>query len=252
MKRRLIFNADDYGLSPGVCAGIRRAHRGVVHSTTVLANLVTAADAAALMQSGMSTGLHLNLSCGPPLSTGYPAALLRPDGWFDKAPALREATWDAADNRAAAITEWQAQLRRFNELGLTPDHLDSHHHTHLLAPLFEPALSLALAENLALRVRPPQVDRARRAGVAVPDAFIEGYFGYNQTSREWLLELLDGVSGAVVEVMCHPGCVDAGLEQISSYRVEREGELAVLGAATLAAELEVLGWQICDYRALKA
>ena len=50
--RRLIVNADDFGLTPGVSRGILRAHReGLVTSTTVLANLpadpVLDADAAA-------------------------------------------------------------------------------------------------------------------------------------------------------------------------------------------------------------
>ena len=75
----LIFNADDYGLSPAVSRGILTADRGVVRSTTVMANFVTDDEARALIDSGMGCGAHLNISSGVPL-TDYPAALRKVDG----------------------------------------------------------------------------------------------------------------------------------------------------------------------------
>ena len=55
MTRRVIFNADDYGLSPGVSAGILAAVEGVVRSTTVMANLVSHLEADFLRRSGLSS-----------------------------------------------------------------------------------------------------------------------------------------------------------------------------------------------------
>ena len=248
--RRLIFNADDYGLSPGVCGAVRRAQVGVVHSTTVMANLVEPVDAAALAASGMSGGVHLNLSCGPSLTTDYPGELLDERGWFVKSRALDAATWEDAGHRRAAVREWAAQYDRLAGLGVAVTHADSHHHAHLLDALFPLALDFAAGRGLALRTRSAQRDTARSAGVPTPDGFVEDYFGYNKIDRAWLRTVLAETAGDVVEVMCHPGRVDPLLRERSGYLAERETELSVLSDTGLVAELEALGWRIVDYRTL--
>lgn len=247
MRRRLIFNADDYGLTAGVSAGILQAARGVVRSTTVLANVVAPEEARELGHSGISAGVHLNLSYGPPLTAAYPPALLNPDGSFDKRRALDARNWRSAQYRQAARAEWQAQIECAGELGLTPDHLDSHHHVHLLPALFPLALGLARERGLSLRVRQQQVAEARGAGVRTPETLVEGYYGRGNIAQGRLLELLSAASGDVVEVMCHPGRVDQQLMQISGYAGERAEELACLGDKRLAKMLEEAGWQISGY-----
>jgi chitin disaccharide deacetylase len=247
VRRRLIFNADDYGLTAGVCAGIRQAAQGVVRSTTVLTNVCAPEDARALAGSGLSAGLHLNLSYGPPLIDTFPPELLLPNGNFDKRRALDARTWQKTQYQLAARREWQAQFECAGELGLTPDHLDSHHHVHLLPALFPLALALAQEHRLSLRVRQEQVAQARSAGVLTPDALIEGYYGQGNIDRGHLLELLGPVAGGVVEVMCHPGQADQELTQVSGYTAERAEELACLRDAQLAEMLEDAGWQISGY-----
>ena len=71
--RRLIVNADDFGLTAGVSRGILRAHReGLVTSTTVLASLPAQPelDATATASPGLGLGLHFNLTWGRPVSPG--------------------------------------------------------------------------------------------------------------------------------------------------------------------------------------
>ncbi|MCC7479589.1 ChbG/HpnK family deacetylase [bacterium] len=246
-RRILIFNADDYGLSPSISAGILASSSGVVRSTSVMANFVTEDEARALMESGMSIGGHLNLSTGYPLSSDYPEELLLPDGRFNKELALQASTWESQAMRDAALREWWAQLDRISLLGIHIDHLDSHHHTHLLEPLFTSALDLALARRLGLRVRGQQYGKAWAAGVPAPEHFYEGFFGYNNIGRAGLLEALSRIQGAVVEVMCHPGIVDMLAYERTSYQEEREAELALLGDALLVTELEAQGWTIGGY-----
>ena len=62
--KRLIVNADDFNLSPGVSRGILEAHaRGIVTSTTMMINLPPdAATLACLRDSDLGVGLHLNLT----------------------------------------------------------------------------------------------------------------------------------------------------------------------------------------------
>ena len=69
--RRLIINADDFGLSPGVNRGIVEAHAsGSVTSTSMLVNLPAFGDAVhyAARSPGLGVGLHFNLTAGAPLS----------------------------------------------------------------------------------------------------------------------------------------------------------------------------------------
>src|SRR5213596_1496396 len=72
MTRRLIVNADDFGLTRGVSGGILAAHRhGIVSSTTVLVTgKPDREDVAAARDSGLGIGLHVNLTLGAPLTRG--------------------------------------------------------------------------------------------------------------------------------------------------------------------------------------
>jgi len=59
-----------------------------------MANLVSNSDLTVLIRSGMAAGIHLNLSAGLPVSSGYPAELLNNDGGFNKQLALAAQSWD--------------------------------------------------------------------------------------------------------------------------------------------------------------
>src|SRR5215831_1943854 len=93
---RLIVNADDYAMSPGVSRGILEAHaRGVVSSTTALVNTSGAAEALAAARVGapaLGLGLHVNLSFGRPVlpPTTVPS-LVGGDGGFHAGARLLDA-----------------------------------------------------------------------------------------------------------------------------------------------------------------
>ena len=71
MIRRLIVNADDFGLTSGVSEGILAAHRhGIVTSTTVLVTSSIGSDhLARARDSELGIGLHVNLTLGRPLTS---------------------------------------------------------------------------------------------------------------------------------------------------------------------------------------
>ena len=246
--KRLILNADDYGLSPAVSTGIREAARTVVRSTTVMANLATADDLRSLKRSGLHAGVHLNLSCGPPLSRDYPRALLSASGDFRKTKALDPRTWEERAALSAAREEWERQLDALRSAGIAPDHLDSHHHVHLFEPLFPQALALARRHGLALRTATlEQREQARKEGLRTPDELRTDFYGNNHIDRAALLMTLARAREGVVEVLCHPGRVDGALKQRSSYVDERARELATLADTSLAVELERNGWTLVSY-----
>lgn len=157
-KKQLIVNADDYGHTEGVSAGIREAHlHGLVSSTSAMMNrpYVRQALADALeLAPRLGLGVHLCLTAGKPLLPPEKVpSLVQPDGTF-----FRESEFVA---RLPLISveevkaEWQGQVDLFCRLlGRAPDHLDSHHHTsYFTRELFEAMLQLA--ENLGCRIRRP-------------------------------------------------------------------------------------------------
>jgi predicted glycoside hydrolase/deacetylase ChbG (UPF0249 family) len=146
--RRLIVNADDFGMTHGVSAGILAAHRhGIVTSTTVLVTgdldrelLAEARD----LQLGL--GLHVNLTLGTPLTGG--GSLVGEDGRFVRDARRAAARADLRD----VEREVQAQVDRFLSLvGRSPTHLDTHHHVGVLSPVREVVLATAARLGLAVR-----------------------------------------------------------------------------------------------------
>src|SRR5438874_12576285 len=146
--RRLIVNADDFGLTPGVSDGILAAHRhGIVTSTTMLVNRdVPKATIARARDAGLGLGLHVNLTLGSPLTRG--ASLVDDAGAF-----VRDARRAAARAASRDVErEIVAQVERFETLvGTRPTHLDSHHHVGLLVPVRE--VLFGVARQLGVPVR---------------------------------------------------------------------------------------------------
>ncbi|MGH7335292.1 MAG: carbohydrate deacetylase [Candidatus Rokuibacteriota bacterium] len=244
--RLLIVNADDFGLTPGVSAGILSAHRqGIVTSTTALVNRATLpAQIDAALGSGIGIGLHINLTLGSPITRA--PSLVDGSGRF-----MRDARQAAARASTAEIeAEIEAQLERFETLFRRPaTHLDTHHHIGLLSPVRE--VVLAWAVRLQVPVRSQTVaarQAARSAGLATPDHF----FGESGPDAYWTLSRtmahLKRLPGGVTEFMTHPGYCDEELSY-SRYGRQRETELVGLGAAARAAAT-ALGIRLGDFRGL--
>ena len=244
MTRRLIVNADDWGLSRGVSDGILAAHRhGIVSSTTVLVTGdLHREQLARLRDSGLGIGLHVNLTLGQPLTRGR--SLVDGDGRFVRDARRAAARVSAGDVRA----EVEAQVERFQSaLKRRPTHLDSHHHVGLHPPVRDVVLEVAHALDVAVRSQNAEArSRARSARLRTPDHFFgesgpDAYWSPDRTVRH-LRELPAGVS----EFMCHPGWVDAELAY-SRYGRQRETEMVGLGSVAARAAAAALGITLCTF-----
>jgi predicted glycoside hydrolase/deacetylase ChbG (UPF0249 family) len=242
--RRLIVNADDFGMSPGVSAGILLAARlGIVTSTTVLVTgEIDRREVAAARAAGVGLGLHVNLTLGRPLTDG--ASLVDESGRF-----VRDARRAAARAGAADVErEIEAQVARFQSLfEAAPSHLDTHHHVGLHPPVREAVL--AAARRLGVPVRSQDAAaraRARTAGLRTPDHF----FGESGPGAYWTLARtlahLRALPAGVSEFMTHPGRFDAGIAA-SRYGRQRETELAALGHPAARAAARALGIALCRF-----
>ena len=247
--RRLIINADDFGLSAGVNRGILEAHRaGTVGSASLLVNTPGFADAveAARAAPELDVGLHLNLTAGSrfgPLSHLVALALA--------------GRIDARDVAA----ECAAQIERLRATGLRITHLDGHEHVHVLPGIWRPVVETAREAGIAV-VRVPleplasiawrplaafaqgllaAAHRVAARGGPAPLRRVDHFRGFALTGRrdfqERLLALLDRLESGVTELMVHPGYPDDALKGWVRYGAGRERELAGLTSAAVRARL---------------
>jgi predicted glycoside hydrolase/deacetylase ChbG (UPF0249 family) len=148
MDKRIIINADDFGLCEEVNKAVAQAHtEGVLTSATIMANMPAADEAVKIAKKlpGLGVGVHLNLSEGAPLSKDNGIdCLLNSDGEFALSVFKLSVLSIAGHKiRNAIRTELTAQIQWVLDKGLTPTHLDSHYHIHTLPPIFPIVCGLA-------------------------------------------------------------------------------------------------------------
>ena len=254
--RRLIINADDFGLTAGVNRAIVEAHEnGVVSSATLMANGRAFGQAVSLAQStpGLGVGCHVVLVDGAPLlpqtqvhslldGSGNSAGDARFREGISKFGALAMLGRLAADEIEAEAT---AQIRKLQASGIPVTHLDSHKHTHLFPRVLRPLLQAAqrcgvrairnpferiqgsqLAASPSLWRRWAEVGVlrgfARQFREAVQQAGIATTDGTlaivaTGTLNDRLLRLMvENLPEGTWELVCHPGYNDADLQGIQT------------------------------------
>jgi hopanoid biosynthesis associated protein HpnK len=136
MTRRVLFTADDFGLSEAVNEGIEQAHRdGMLAAASLMVAGAAAADAVlrARRNPRLRVGLHLVVIEGPAVLP--PPAI--PDlvdarGQFPSEPLrLGIAYFFRPRVRRQLAAEIRAQFAAFAATGLKLDHADAHKHMHL-------------------------------------------------------------------------------------------------------------------------
>ncbi|WP_104029253.1 chitin disaccharide deacetylase [Vibrio jasicida] len=241
---KVIFNADDFGLTPGVNNGIIKAHQqGVVRSTTMMVGMGAEKHAVELAKqnSNLKIGIHLRFTAGAPI-TGHPNLTNGKEHFVSYAELWKKQDFDLK----AVYEEAQSQIEHFLALGLSLSHLDSHHHAHTHPQLLPVIRELATKYRVPLRgsglchVRNPVryffTDEFYDQGVSL-DGLLRG-----------LLRLKPQYD--IVEVMCHPAEADQPLILSSGYALQRELELQVLTSPILKQELVQHGIAITDYSEL--
>ena len=232
--RFLIVNADDFGQSLGVNAGVIKAHeQGIVTSASLMVLRPAAAEAAAYAQRNGSLGLGLHLDLGE---------------WV-----LREGGWELAyevvtlEDPDAVEGEVRRQLSTFRRLvGADPTHIDSHQHVHIQV---EPATGVAfgrLARELGVPLRHRATNVSYRG-----DLYGQTESGEPVTeaiSVENLIKILRDLEPGVTELACHPG---EGTDVDSVYREEREDELRILCDPRVREAIEHEGIQLRSFAGLR-
>ena len=235
--KKLIVNADDFGLTDGVSRGIVEAiETGVVCTTSALPCFPGAEEHLQRYAPGLKEriGAHLQLTAGIPcLPPDQVPSLVDGTGHFPRRPENI-----GKPKEDEVYLEWRAQVQRLRSLGIEPTHLDTHHHVHKRPDLF-PAL-FRLGRDLKLPVRTYDTDMTtalRRANIPCADFCLSTWY-YPSPSPATLLELLkrafEKLGGrGLIELMTHPGHADPDLSRVSTYVLSRETEHHVLTSSEL-------------------
>lgn len=273
--RRLIVNADDFALTPGVTAGILDAHAaGTVTAASMFVHAPGWDDGvrAARATPTLDIGLHFNLLVGTPL-TPAPSLRAAGGGFAPLGALVRRAI--ARRIRAREVeAECEAQLDALAKAGIRATHIDSHRHTHALPVVRGAVARVAATRGLVLR-RPVESARhppfgpssqLHRAAVGAAWALTslgaarprtaDHFAGVSLqgapdpvTFARGLHALLDRLPPGTTELMVHPGRADPPLAAIDAYTAPRECERAVLCAPELCdrihrAEIALVGFDI--------
>jgi predicted glycoside hydrolase/deacetylase ChbG (UPF0249 family) len=288
--RRLIINADDLGLTPGINRAIlESSQRGVVTSATLMANSAAFTDAVACIRSlpdnELGVGCHLVLVDGEPItpSDKVPSLTNRSTefrrGIGELAWAARMKKLDPSEIESEAV----AQFKKVQSAGLQPSHFDTHKHSHLFTEILEPTLRAAHTCNIpAVRnpFEPPNplplsflaryrkllmryfqlqllrtmrsgwLRRVQASGLRTPD----GSFGVITTGdidMTLIRALLENMPDGTWELVCHPGYNDTDLDKVRTrLRASRVQELEILTNPDVRKLIDSLGIELISYNEL--
>ena len=139
--RRLIVNADDFGLSSSVNTAVIRAHReGILTTASLMVNEPGFTEAVALAKENpkLGVGLHLTLLHGhATLPADQIPGLINARGEFSNSPVgVGMAYFFKSSLREQLRAEISAQFQRFYATGLKLDHANGHLHLHLHPTVF--------------------------------------------------------------------------------------------------------------------
>ncbi len=275
---RLIVNADDFGQTNGVNAGIVEAHRnGILTSATLMANGAAFEDAVRLAGScpELGVGVHLNLVEGEPVSrpSDVPSLLDRRGNLLSKFALVRRHLAGRL-NAEQLRREVEAQIDRVLRADIVPTHVDSHKHVHAYPPFFSVVTQVARARGVGA-VRLPlerlgwkelascpsdavrtflingasSVSRRllRRTPLYTTDAFA-GTLRTGKVTVPWLVGWIASLSHGTAELMVHPGNCDEELTGTGTRLTEqRETELRTLTDPQVAEAVRAAGVDLIHY-----
>ena len=273
--KRLIVNADDFGLTAGVNRAIVELNRhGTLTSATLMASASSTAEAIDLARStpDLGAGCHVVLVDGTAVT---PVELL---------PSLTAAksfshTLSAFLSRTLLAqrlsiqsdieTEAFAQISLLQSRGMHLTHIDTHKHTHMFPRVLRPVLRAARAAGIRVVRNPFEPEWSIRAtprapwlrrlqvrllrmleptfrrivaeeGFATTDGAI-GVLATGTLDTEAITSLLDAMPDGTWELVTHPGYDDADLANARTRLLaSRETELQALLATRIPPNVQLI------------
>lgn len=282
-KKRLIINADDFGLLPEVNRGVIECfEKGSISSTTMMVNTEGTEEAASLAKKHLElgVGLHFNLTLGRPVSSPFeiPSLVGNNGGFnsrstFEKKMLLKKIQFQDVEK------EFKAQMKKFEEFELEMTHIDSHHHVHLFPSIFKivsyyakkkgfplripwvfykflkPALTLNCMKTIwrkfLLNIFISKIPAESYEQIMVPNRFLSVY-DFVPMPRQFFphhyLRLIKEATSGLTEIMVHPAYNTPKLEILFSNSYIKELELKTLTNFSLIKSAEKMGIEIVSFK----
>ena len=277
--KRLIINADDFGLNEMVNVGIIQGHTaGIITSTTIMAcgKAFDHAVPLALDNKKLGVGVHLTLVGERPVcNPNTIASLVDKEGalspqypQFLKRFCLGQIKLDDVKK------ELTAQVQKVADCGLPITHLDSHQHMHIVPGIID--ITIELAKKFRIKaVRIPSepyfflggfpfstsriVARtgltclariARRKiierGLIAPNHFFGMLAGGNM-QEEFLLQIINKLPEGISEIMMHPGANESILHTMYNWNYHWQAELNAITSKNVRQQITNRGIQLISF-----
>lgn len=148
MKKFVIVNADDLGISIGTNKAIEKAYqKGILTSASLMPNGPAFADAVEIVKrcSGLGVGIHLSLTWGKAIlpKDKIPHLVDRQGYFYPSTLGLFLKTLFYRSIKQEVKAELEAQIKTVEKVGIEPDHLDGQSHFHFIPAIFPIVRSLA-------------------------------------------------------------------------------------------------------------
>ena len=266
MVPRLIVNADDFGLTPGVNRAILELHAAeVLTSATLMARAGATEEAVnmALAMPSLGVGCHVVLVDGTPVSDRSRASSLISSAtqkFFPTLGAFLKRLFTARIRSADIEAETSAQIALLQSFGLHLTHIDTHKHTHMFPGILRPVLRAARAAGIRAVRNPfeplwsvnatadaPEMRRAqvillrrleptfrrivREEGFETTDGSV-GVLATGTINLAAVHALINAMPEGTFELVSHPGYRDEQLARantrlLESREIERNALMAI-------------------------
>lgn len=280
--RKLIINADDFGLSSGVNRAVEQAwQEGILTQASLMAGGEAFDEAVEIAHRnpGLQVGLHLTLVQGRPvLPPEQIPDLVGRDGRFPDNPVVAgmKLFFDPT-LRMQLRNEIEAQINKVRQAGIPLSHVDGHLNIQMHPTVFSLLAELMpryaitsfrttrerLFENLRLdrsRLIGKTVERiifGTLSGYAAPvlkyhgittAVEVKGVLNSGRMTEQYLLATLERLQPGISEFYFHPGCLpDAEISRLMPDYNHQE-ELAALLSPKVRERLQQLEIALTNYR----
>lgn len=246
---KVIINADDLGLCESVNVGILESIKnGVVTSTTILANSVSVEDAIKIaIDNNLDVGIHLALTIGKPVCDNHKTIVDNEGNFFNISDIdSKIQSFDIEEIR----TEFLAQIKKIEELGIEITHIDSHHHVHGYEKVAKVVAQIAKERNFKVRPLESNIKILKEYEIKTPERFVAAFYQQN-VSVDGLKNILEeNKQYDTLEIMCHPSMLGDDINSISKYNEIRYKELEIMCSKEIKQYIENNDVQLIGYKQL--
>ncbi len=227
MIKKIIVNADDFGLKSSVNKAIIESfNNGLINSTTLMANMPgfeEAVDLAHKNNTISKTGIHLTLTEGNPLTSDIMNSNLFFSGNDNGLKKYKRSLFILSKEKSILIyNEFAAQIEKLRKAGIQITHIDTHHHidevwsiTQIILALLKTydIPSMRILNNLNRKGRFYKISYRKiiNALIKFNKAGYSDFFGDQFEGFSLLRNNITLYDGKKLEIMVHPDYNDEGI-----------------------------------------